>query len=183
MNYKSYLVEQNLATIKENITLLFGENLGFKNDLKNKIKLENKKSEIINYTQEEILKNSTVFFNNLTNISLFENNKIFFINNANDKLLPIVEEVEKFINDQKIYIFSEVLDKRSKLRNYFEKSRNCAAIACYLDNEIGIKKIINEELKGYVGLNAEKRTIFSSGNSLFNFKISSLRELNFVSLE
>ena len=65
----------------------------------------------------------------------------FFINNANDKLLPIVEEVEKFINDQKIYIFSEVLDKRSKLRNYFEKSRNCAAIACYLDKEIGIKKI------------------------------------------
>ena len=23
------------------------------------------------------------------------------------------------------------LDKKSKLRNYFEKSRNCAAIACY----------------------------------------------------
>ena len=171
MNYKSYLVEQNLATIKENITLLFGENLGFKNDLKNKIKLENKKSEIINYTQEEILKDSTVFFNNLTNISLFENNKIFFINNANDKLLPIVEEVEKFINDQRIYIFSEVLDKRSKLRNYFEKSRNCAAIACYLDNEIGIKKIINEELKGYAGLNAENLNLITENSSLDRSKL------------
>ena len=171
MNYKSYLVEQNLATIKENITLLFGENLGFKNDLKNKIKLENKKSEIINYTQEEILKDSTVFFNNLTNISLFENNKIFFINNANDKLLPIIEEVEKFINDQRIYIFSEVLDKRSKLRNYFEKSRNCAAIACYLDNEIGIKKIIKEELKGYVGLNAENLNLITENSSLDRSKL------------
>ena len=171
MNYKSYLVEQNLASIKENITLLFGENLGFKNDLKNKIKLENKKSEIINYTQEEILKDSTVFFNNLTNISLFENNKIFFINNANDKLLPIIEEVEKFINDQRIYIFSEVLDKRSKLRNYFEKSRNCAAIACYPDNEIGIKKIINEELKGYVGLNAENLNLITENSSLDRSKL------------
>ena len=36
MIYKSYLIEGNIDLLKENIILFYGENLGLKDDLKNK---------------------------------------------------------------------------------------------------------------------------------------------------
>jgi len=36
MIYKSYIFEDNIGSIKEKITLFYGENLGLKNDLKKK---------------------------------------------------------------------------------------------------------------------------------------------------
>ena len=53
---------------------------------------------------------------------------------------------------QKYFFFSDILDKKSKLRNYFEKSKNTAIVACYNDNEITIKKLIQEQLKGFKNL-------------------------------
>ena len=38
------------------------------------------------------------------------------------------------------------------MRNYTEKSKNCACVACYEDNEISIKKLINSRLNGFNGL-------------------------------
>ena len=45
-----------------------------------------------------------------------------------------------------------MLDKKSKLRNYFEKSKLCGSVACYPDNEITIRKIVEKKLNGYSGL-------------------------------
>ena len=59
---KSYLLESNINQIDKNLILFYGENLGLKNDFKSKIKLNNKKIKIINFTQEEILKNEYFFF-------------------------------------------------------------------------------------------------------------------------
>ena len=39
--------------------------------------------------------------------------------------------------------------KKSKIRNFFEKSKEFAVIPCYQDNEISLKKIINNQLKGF----------------------------------
>ena len=152
---KSYLLESNINQIDKNLILFYGENLGLKNDFKSKIKLNNKKIKIINFTQEEILKNEYFFFSEILNISLFEEEKIFFINNANDKIIPIIQEVEKKTETQKVYLFSDILEKKSKLRNYFEKKSICIAVACYADNEISIKKIILNKLKGFEGLSSE----------------------------
>ena len=58
---KSYLLESNINQIDKNLILFYGENLGLKNDFKSKIKLNNKKIKIINFTQEEILKNEYFF--------------------------------------------------------------------------------------------------------------------------
>ena len=52
MIYKSYLIEQNLNEIKEKLVLLYGENLGLKNELK-KIRSHNKNSEIILLSQKK----------------------------------------------------------------------------------------------------------------------------------
>ena len=51
------------------------------------------------------------------------------------------------LNGHKIYLFSDMLDKKSKLRNLFEKSEKLAVIPCYQDNEITIKKLFRANLK------------------------------------
>ena len=48
MIYKSYLIEQNINLIDKNLFLFYGENLGLKNELKNKLRFQNKNAEFIN---------------------------------------------------------------------------------------------------------------------------------------
>ena len=139
--------------MNEKLFLFYGENLGLQNDFKKIIKKYNKDAEIINVYQEEILQNKNLLLNEISNISLFEKKKIFFINQSNDKVYQLIEEISNLATDQKIYIFSDILEKKSKLRNFFEKSKICAAVACYQDNDLSIKKIITKELDGYDGLN------------------------------
>ncbi len=152
MIYKSYEIEKNLENVNSKMLLFYGENLGLKNDFKKNIKNIYSKSEIIFFNQEEIIKNENLLFNEIRNDSLFQEKKIFFIEQAGEKILKILEEIDPFIENNKIYLFADVLDRKSKLRNYFEKSKKNAAIACYQDNEITLKKIINSELKGFDGL-------------------------------
>ena len=40
-------------------------------------------------------------------------------------------QITENIRDNKLIIFAEALDKKSKLRNFFEKDENSADIACY----------------------------------------------------
>ena len=152
MIYKSYVLEQNINSLDQKIALFYGENLGLKEDLKKIIKDQNKNSEILRYAQEDLIKNNHLLINEIKNISLFEKNKIFFVENVNDKLLELIQETENIISERKIFLFSDILDKRSKLRNYMEKSKNCACVPCYQDNEISIKILINSKLNGYSGL-------------------------------
>ena len=155
MIYKSYIVENNLNIINTNFSLFYGENLGLQNEIKEKIKIKNKKSFIINIDQDNLILNQDQFFSEILNASLFDEKKIYFINQGSDKILNIIKHIEPNIDNQEIYIFSKTLDKKSKLREYFEKSKNCSAIACYPDNEITLKKIILERLKEFEGLSAQ----------------------------
>ncbi len=148
MQYKSFIVEQNLNALKENLILFYGENLGLKIEFKEKIRNNFKDYEIILYNQDDILKNQDLLFNEIRNQSLFNKNKILIIEQSNDKIVPLVEQIYEKAND-KIYLFSELLDKKSKLRNFFEKSKKCGIVACYQDNEISIKKIILKELRDF----------------------------------
>ena len=51
MIYKSYLIEQNINLLDKKIFLFYGENLGLKNEFKQKIKVKSKETEIINFSQ------------------------------------------------------------------------------------------------------------------------------------
>ena len=176
MIYKSYILEQNINALKEKIALFYGENLGLKNDLKTKIIKDNINSEILRYTQEDLIKNEHVLINEIENISLFEKSKIFFIENVNDKLLGLIQETENIISDRKIFLFGEVLDKKSKLRSYMEKSKNCACVPCYEDNEISIKKLINLKLNGFSGLSPYNINLIIEHTNLNRSKLNN--ELN-----
>ena len=89
MIYKSYLVEDNIKILKNNLVLFYGENLGLLKDFKNKIINENSNNTIIKLSQEEIIKNDNILFNQISNKSLFDKNKIIFINEVTDKIIKI----------------------------------------------------------------------------------------------
>ena len=172
MIYKSYLIEQSNVVLDKKFFLFFGENLGLKNDLKNKIKLSNKEAEMLHFNQDEIIKNDNIIFNEINNISLFEKEKIIFIEQVDDKILEIIKEICEKFNDQKIYLFSNILEKKSKIRSYFEKSDKCGTVACYTDNEIGIRKIILNKLKGYSGLSPQTINLIIENSNLDRIKLN-----------
>ena len=61
MIYKSYLLEQNFKGADKNLFLFYGENEGLKNEFKHLIKQINLKSEVIAFSQEEVLNNEDNF--------------------------------------------------------------------------------------------------------------------------
>ena len=172
MLYKSYLIEQNIKGLEKKFNLFFGENLGLKNDFKKKIKLTNINCEILNLYQDDILKDRNKFFSEVNNISLFQKKKIYFIDQVNDKILEIVKEVEPIIDTDKIFLFADLLDKKSKIRNHFESSKNLGLIACYPDNQIGIRKIITDKLKGFEGLSPENINLIVDNSNLDRTKLN-----------
>ena len=131
MIIKSYNAD-NLKP-NNNFFLFYGKNEGLKKQIINNL-LKNKK-EISSYDEREILESSNSFIENTLTKSLFENEKIILIKRATDKIFKIIEEIsEKKIEDLIIIINSENLDKKSKLRAFFEKSKKYICIAVFPDN-------------------------------------------------
>jgi DNA polymerase-3 subunit delta len=174
MNYKSYLIEENVELLKNHIALFYGENLGLINFFKKKITEKHKK--ILRFTQEDVLKDHSKIFNEIKNISLFDDKKIIFISNVNDKLLDVIKEVSLDTGDNKIFLFANILEKKSKLRSFFEKTTKCDVVACYKDNDISIKKLIHQDLKGYAGLTPQIVNLLVDNSSLDRIKL--LNELD-----
>ena len=155
MIFKSYLVESNLSLLKDkNIILLYGENNGLKDDIKKSIIEKNKNKEIIRLTQDDILKNNSLLDNEIMNLSLFDDKKIILIDNITDKSFSLIEK-NVSQNNCLICLFSGVLERRSKLRNLFEKEKALGLIPCYEDNEITLQNYIKNYLKNIKGLNQE----------------------------
>lgn len=155
MIFKSYVVEENIGVLKNNLILFYGENIGLIDEFKNLITRKNYKNNIIKYFQEDIINNNEIIFNEINNSSLFNDEKIFIIQNVDDKFLKTIETILSSNKDRKIYLFANVLDKKSKLRNFFEKEKLTDIIPCYNDTEITFKKIIKQSLKNFSGINNE----------------------------
>ncbi len=172
MIYKSYLVEKDINLLKENICLFYGQNLGLKNDLKNNILNNFKEHEILRFSQDDNIKNNNLIRQEILNISLFAKKKLFFIENTTDKILELIKELEGLISDQKVFLFSDILEKKSKLRSFMEKSKKTAVIPCYEDNELNLKKIIQLKLKKLSGLSPQNINLIYEYTGLDRSKLN-----------
>lgn len=170
MQYKSYQIENDIKKINENIILFYGENIGLQNEFRGKIK-EEKNVEIISFNQQEILSDANIFFTEINNISLFVSRKYFIINMCNDKILEILKQI-KNLNNQKIFLFADTLEKKSKLRNLFEKTQNYASVPCYSDNELNIRKIVLNKLKGFKNITNFNINIIVKNSNLDRIKLN-----------
>ena len=154
MILKSFEVENNIKSILNyKFILIYGENIGLKEALKKNIVNANNKAEIVNIYQEDIAKNKDVILNEVKNVSLFTKEKIIVINQVNEKIISDIEDLRDSKENIKIILIAELLDKKSKLRSLFEKTSNLAAIPCYNDTEITLRKLIQIELKNFKNLN------------------------------
>ena len=135
-----------------NSFLIYGENTGLKQDIvKSVIKLKEKKNikyKQFKFEEGEIIKNQNDFFNLIFSGSLFDKEKIIFVNRTTDKLFYLISEIsKKDTKDILIFFEADVLEKKSKIRNLFEKDNNLVCVACYQDNNFNLVKIINDEIK------------------------------------
>jgi len=154
---KSYIIEQNITSLDNyHCVLLYGENNGIKDDIKEKIKEKSPEAEIINFFQDELIKDKSILAKNLENSSLFSSDKIIFLHEITDKVLDQLIALKLLFNkENKLFIFSNILDKRSKIRSFFEKDKTSATIACYQDNERTLSMYINNLLKDFKGVTQE----------------------------
>ena len=138
MILKHYSLTENILK-KNNFFLLYGNNEGLKNDTIDKIIKDN---QALRYDENEVLNNQNQFYENATTSSLFENNKTIIVKRATDKILKIVEEIfNKNNRETCIILNANALEKKSKLRSFFEKEKKVVCVAFYPDNEQTLSKL------------------------------------------
>ena len=95
------------------------------------------------YFENEIFSDIDSFHNQVRSKSFFEKNKLIIIKDASDKIKNEIEILrEKNLDDIKIILISNILDKKSKLRNFFEKEIDLVSVAFYSDNNQTLSAII-----------------------------------------
>tara|TARA_B100001057_G_scaffold51559_1_gene45817 strand:+ start:4095 stop:5093 length:999 start_codon:yes stop_codon:yes gene_type:complete len=143
--YKNF--ETNKIDFNKNkIILFYGKNDGLKNEtIKNLIKDEYSK---IQYDEKDILENTSQFLDKILNKSLFNTKEVIIVKRASDKILNLVNEIiSKDIDDLVIIINADNLEKKSKLRSFFEKSKKGVCVAFYPDNDQTLIKMASNFLK------------------------------------
>ena len=130
---------------KHKFFLFYGENQGFKNQLiDDEFKKKNLESCYF-YEENEILNNKETFFSNLLTKSFFENEKLIIINRATDKIKELVEEiVEKNPEGVILIVNGGILEKKSKLRSFFEKNKLTVCVPFYEDNAQTLSTITSQ---------------------------------------
>ena len=138
------------------LVLFYGKNEGFKDEAtKNLIK---KIYETVKYEEKEILDNVDNFIESLLSKSLFEDKKIIIIRRATDKIIKIIDEINSKNVDNVIIIFNaDNLEKKSKLRSFFEKDKKSICVAFYPDTNQTLSRFTYNYLK-------EKNILISSEN-------------------
>ena len=132
MILKSYELDKN---INSKIFLFHGINEGQKEEIIEKKFKPLFGENLFKYLENEIFSDIDNFYNQVLSKSFFEKNKLIIIKDARDKIKNEIEVLkEKNLDDIKIILISNTLDKKSKLRNLFEKEKDLVSIAFYSDN-------------------------------------------------
>ena len=130
---------------KNNLILLYGNNNGLKKEVINKLIKD--KNEIFYYEEKEILDSNNNFLENILNKSLFEEKKTIIVKRGTEKLIQIIEQLNLRNIDDIIIILADVLEKKSKLRLFFEKENNLVCVPFYPDTDQTLLKLTYNFLK------------------------------------
>ena len=138
MILKSFEIKKINQSINH-LILFYGKNEGLKNEA---IDILNKdKNDILSYEEKEIFDNENNFIENILSKSLFEKQKFIIIKRVSDKILKIIDNLEK----------------KSKLRYLFEKDKKLVCVPFYPDNNQTLSKLAYNFLR-------DKKISISSAN-------------------
>jgi DNA polymerase-3 subunit delta len=134
-SYEINKIDQNI----NHLILFYGKNEGLKNEA---VRILIKKNDISNYEEKEILDNENNFIENILSKSLFEQQKFIVIKRSTDKILKVIETLNfKNLQDTMIILNADNLEKKSKLRSFFEKDKKLVCIPFYPDNTQMLSKL------------------------------------------
>ena len=116
--------------------LIYGKNEGHQNEIINNNLNSNFKGLMSKYEENEFVKNFETISSEIRNRSLFDENKTIIISRVTEKILKFIEKlIEINIKDTKIILKCGILEKKSKIRNLFEKKKNLIIIPVYEDDD------------------------------------------------
>ena len=146
MIIKSY--EANKSNLEgRNMILLYGKNEGLQNETVEKTFIADFKGSINKYDENEFINSYETISSEILTKSLFDEKKILIISRVGERILKYIEEIsDRNIEDIVIILRAGLLEKRSKLRIFFEKSKKLAIIPFYEDDARTLSSIANEYL-------------------------------------
>ena len=171
---------------KYNFYLFYGKNDGLQNEVIEKSFLKKFEGTINKYDEKEFIENYNVIATEVLTKSLFESEKIIIISRTSDKILKLIEEIlERDIKDIKFILKTGILEKKSKLRNFFEKNKNLVIIPFYEDDVSALStialnfirehkiKMSRESLNLIVGrANGNRENLKNDLEKILNFSIT-----------
>ena len=146
MIIKSY--EANKSNLEgRSIILLYGKNEGLQNETVEKTFISGFKGSIDKYDENEFINTYEIIFSEILTKSLFDEKKLLIISRVGEKILKYIEEIsDRNVEDTVIILRAGLLEKRSKLRIFFEKSKKLAIIPFYEDDTRTLSSLANEYL-------------------------------------
>ena len=131
-------------------------------------------NKIFHYEENEILKNEKNFFDEILSGSFFDREKLLIISRTTDKLYNIANEIiSRKIDDLILIFISDNLEKKSKIRNLFEKDKKTVCTAFYPDDQKTLTILINnffQKLKISVSQEIINKIIEKSAGNRQNIK-------------
>ena len=135
---------------KSNLSLylFYGQNEGLKKEVLENCFIKDFKGVVEKYDEKEVIENQEEIYPKIFNKSLFEKEKIILISRTSDKIVNFIERIlEKNVSDIKIICLSEILEKKSKLRNLFEKDSKLICIPFYADDNKKLTQLCGDFFK------------------------------------
>ena len=144
MIFKSYELNKiNFSNYK--IVLFYGENKGLIKEAVDKILLQSNCKNIFRYTENEILSNIEIFYNQVFTSSFFETKKILILSQITNKFEETINSIlEKKNEDTIIILIADKLDKKSKIRSLCEKNKKIICVPFYADDKRILNNLIRE---------------------------------------
>jgi DNA polymerase-3 subunit delta len=140
---KKYFDLKKINLSNFNLFLFYGKNDGLQNEVINDTFTSNFKGSVNKYDETEFINNYETLASELLTSSLFEKEKIIIISRTSDKILKFVDEIlDKGIKEIKIIFKSSELEKRSKIRIFFEKRKDLIIVPFYEDNSSTLSSIV-----------------------------------------
>ena len=185
MIIKSYEINK-IELNKFNFFLFYGKNEGAQNEIINQYFMNNFKGKVSKYDENEFINNYEVIASEILTKSLFEDEKIIIISRTTDKSLKFIQEIiNKDPRDINFLLKSGPLEKKSKIRNFFENNKKSIVIPFYEESSKSLNFIIEQFIrKNQIKLSRESINLLierSSGDranlkteleKIYNYSIS-----------
>ena len=185
MIIKSYEINK-IELNKFNFFLFYGKNEGAQTEIINQYFMNNFNGKVSKYDENEFINNYEVIASEILTKSLFEDEKIIIISRTTDKSLKFIQEIiNKDPRDINFLLKSGPLEKKSKIRSFFESNKKSIVIPFYEESSKSLNFIIEEFIrKNQIKLSRESINLLierSSGDranlkteleKIYNYSIS-----------